>query len=74
MAIARAMVTKPKLLLADEPTGALDEENGKKIMELLQEINKEGTTVIMVTHDQELAKMGHRCIKMKDGKIGKNDD
>lgn len=74
VAIARAMVTKPKLLLADEPTGALDEENGKKIMELLQEINKEGTTVIMVTHDQELAKMGHRCIKMKDGKIGKNDD
>lgn len=71
VAIARAMITKPQLLLADEPTGSLDEENGMKIMELLKEANKEGTTVIMVTHDLELAKMGDRCIKMRDGRIEK---
>ncbi len=69
VAIARALVTKPKLLLADEPTGALDEETGKKIMQILKQINEDGTTVIMVTHDLELAQMGSRRIVMKDGSI-----
>lgn len=69
VALARALITKPKLLLADEPTGALDEETGKKIMELLQEINKSGTTIIMVTHDSDFAKLGSRCIIMKDGMV-----
>lgn len=69
VALARALVTKPKLLLADEPTGALDEKTGKKIMQLLQEVNKSGTTIIMVTHDRDFAKLGNRCILMKDGMI-----
>lgn len=69
MAIARALVTKPTLILADEPTGALDEENGKKIIRLLKQINEQGTTVIMVTHDLELAKQGTKIIKMRDGKL-----
>lgn len=66
VAIARALVTKPTLILADEPTGALDEENGKKIIRLLKQINEQGTTVIMVTHDLELAKQGTKIIKMRD--------
>lgn len=69
VAIARALITEPKVILADEPTGALDEETGKKIMSLLQEINANGTTIIMVTHDADFAKLGSRCIVMKDGKI-----
>lgn len=69
VAIARAIATNPKILLADEPTGNLDEENSKKIMELLQNLNKKGLTVIMVTHDMELAAKAERVIKMRDGKI-----
>lgn len=69
VAIARALVTNPKVILADEPTGALDAETGLKIMTLLQEINRQGTTIIMVTHDADYSKMGSRCITMKDGKI-----
>ncbi len=69
VAIARALVTTPKLILADEPTGSLDEENGNNIMELLKQVNKQGTTVVMVTHDLDFAKYGDRCIHMKDGKI-----
>ncbi len=66
-AIARALVTNPKLLLADEPTGALDEETGRNVMKLLQEINKNGTTIIMVTHDSDFAKLGSRSVTMQDG-------
>ncbi len=66
-AIARALVTNPKLLLADEPTGALDEETGRNVMELLREINKNGTTIIMVTHDSDFAKLGSRSVTMQDG-------
>lgn len=69
VAIARALITNPKVILADEPTGALDEETGKKIMNLLQKINREGTTIIMVTHDADFAKMGSRSVTMRDGKI-----
>ena len=69
VAIARALIAQPKIILADEPTGALDEENGQKIMEILKKLNREGKTVIMVTHDPELAKAGTRRIVMKDGEI-----
>lgn len=69
VAIARALVTEPQLILADEPTGALDEENGQKIVNILKKINEKGTTIIMVTHDMDMAKQGKRCIHMKDGRI-----
>lgn len=69
VAIARCIVSDTKIILADEPTGALDEENGQKIMEILKKLNREGKTVIMVTHDPELAKAGTRRIVMKDGEI-----
>lgn len=69
VAIARALANYPQVLLADEPTGNLDYENGQMIMKLLKELNREGTTVIMVTHDRELAAMADRQICMADGKI-----
>lgn len=69
VAIARAIANDPKILLADEPTGNLDKENGKKIMELLKELNQKGLTIIMVTHDEELAGQASRIIRMSDGKI-----
>lgn len=69
VAIARALANQPQILLADEPTGNLDHENGEKIMALLRELNQEGMTVVMVTHDRELAAMADRCIHMADGNI-----
>ena len=69
VAIARALANHPRILLADEPTGNLDHKNGEKIMALLRELNKEGMTVVMVTHDLELAAMADRCIHMADGSI-----
>lgn len=69
VAIARALANSPQTLLADEPTGNLDHENGQAIMKLLRELNKEGTTIVMVTHDRELADMADRKICMADGKI-----
>lgn len=69
VAIARAMANHPQVLLADEPTGNLDRENGEMVMKILRELNKEGMTVIMVTHDLELAAMADRCIRMADGDI-----
>jgi len=67
-AIARAMVTQPKIILADEPTGALDSENGKNVLRLFSEINERGTTVIIVTHDNFVGGSAKRCIKIFDGK------
>jgi len=67
--IARAIVGKPKLLLADEPTGNLHTDQGKKIMELLKELNNEGITIIQVTHNLEFANCGNRIIRLKDGLI-----
>jgi len=70
VALARAVVNKPKLVLADEPTANLDEDNGREVMELLNELNKEGTTIIMVTHSEKDAKYSHRIIRMPGIPIG----
>lgn len=69
VAIARAVVANPKLILADEPTGNLDSRNGKEVMELLTELNREGTTVVMVTHSQHDAGYAGRIINLFDGQI-----
>ena len=67
VAIARAIITEPKIILADEPTGALDTKNGEQVMTLFREINKSGTTVIIVTHDARIGNSTERCIKILDG-------
>ena len=69
VAIARAVVSNPKLILADEPTGNLDSKNGKEVMELLSELNKEGTTIVMVTHSQHDAGFAGRIINLFDGQV-----
>ena len=69
VAIARAVVTKPKLILADEPTGNLDSANGEEVMNLLTELNKEGTTIIMVTHSPSDAEKAHRIVQLFDGHV-----
>ncbi len=69
VAIARAVVSNPKLILADEPTGNLDSKNGKEVMDLLTELNKEGTTIVMVTHSQKDAAVANRTIDLFDGHI-----
>ncbi len=69
VAIARAVVANPKLILADEPTGNLDSKNGTEVMNLLMELNHEGTTVVMVTHSQRDASMAQRTINLLDGHI-----
>lgn len=69
VAIARAVVANPKLILADEPTGNLDSKNGLEVMKLLSELNKEGTTIIMVTHSEHDAGFAHRVVNLFDGKI-----
>ena len=69
VAIARAVVSNPKLILADEPTGNLDSRNGKEVMDLLSELNREGTTIVMVTHSQKDASVAQRTIDLFDGKI-----
>jgi putative ABC transport system ATP-binding protein len=68
-AIARAVVSNPKLILADEPTGNLDSKNGKEVMNLLTELNGEGTTIVMVTHSQKDASCAQRIINLFDGEI-----
>ncbi len=69
VAIARAVLPNPKIILADEPTGNLDSQNGKEVMNLLSELNKEGTTIIMVTHSQHDAAYADRIINLYDGQI-----
>ena len=69
VAIARALVTNPGILLADEPTGALDSKTGDEIMMLFDELHKEGNTIILITHEQEIANYAHRTIHIKDGMI-----
>jgi putative ABC transport system ATP-binding protein len=69
VAIARAMASKPKVLLADEPTGALDTKTSYEVMELIQQINEEGKTILVVTHEPDIAQMCKRIVKLKDGVI-----
>ena len=69
VAIARAMVGEPKVLLADEPTGALDSNTSKEVMDLIQKINKAGKTILVVTHEEDIAKMCSRIVRLKDGVI-----
>lgn len=71
VAIARALINNPSIILADEPTGNLDSRAGYKVMEILKELNKEGKTIILVTHDEDIAKYAQRRIYLKDGKIVK---
>ena len=70
--IARALIKNPKVLLADEPTGNLDTRTSKELMELFLELNNEGITIIMVTHDPEIARIAHRIITFRDGLIEKD--
>jgi putative ABC transport system ATP-binding protein len=67
VAIARALVTNPSILLADEPTGALDQKTGKQIMQLFRELNEEGRTIIMITHDMNIAANAKRVVHIIDG-------
>lgn len=69
VAIARALVGEPKLILADEPTGNLDRKTGEEIMNLLLQLNEEGRTIIIVTHDMEVANQCNRIIELVDGEI-----
>ena len=69
VAIARAVISNPNLVLADEPTGNLDSKNGKEVMDLLTELNSEGTTIVMVTHSQKDASLAQRTINLFDGRI-----
>ena len=69
VAIARAIVNNPKLLLADEPTGALDSKSGAQVMELFQKLNDEGVTVLMITHDPDIAAHAKRVVMIRDGEL-----
>jgi putative ABC transport system ATP-binding protein len=69
VAIARAVVSRPKLILADEPTGNLDSATGEEVMQLLRELNREGTTIIMATHSRPHAEYAHRVVKLLDGAV-----
>jgi len=69
VAIARALVTKPKVVLADEPTGALDSTTTDSVMDLLKDINDEGMTVFVITHEEEVAEQTKRIVRLKDGVI-----
>lgn len=69
VAIARAMVNNPRLLLADEPTGALDTKSGEQVMELFRELNEEGVTIVMITHEREIADHAKRIMFIRDGQL-----
>lgn len=71
VAIARALANNPEVILADEPTGNLDSRTGQEIMEMLLNLNKQGKTIIMVTHDNELAKKARKIVRLRDGRIEK---
>lgn len=74
VAIARALANHPTILLADEPTGALDQNTGKQVMGLFKELNEEGHTIIMITHDVNIAKYANRIVKILDGNLSEGDD
>ena len=69
VAIARAIAAKPPIIMADEPTGALDSRTGHEVLEFLQQLNREGTTVILITHDNGIAATARRCVRLQDGKV-----
>ena len=69
VAIARAIATHPPIIMADEPTGALDSHTGHEVLQFLQQLNREGTTVILITHDNGIATTAPRCVRLQDGKI-----
>ena len=72
--IARAVLNSPAIILADEPTGALDQKSGKQIMELFQSLNDEGVTIVMITHDINIAKQAKRILHIVDGEIFTDDE
>lgn len=74
VAIARAMVTEPSIILADEPTGALDQKTGKQILALLKELNSEGKTIVMITHDVNIAKEAGRIVYILDGRLYNDEE
>lgn len=73
VAIARSVVTEPAILLADEPTGALDQKSGLQIMSLFEELNSEGRTIIMITHDINIAKHAGRIVNILDGRLSEGE-
>ena len=73
VAIARAMINNPRILLADEPTGALDQASGRQVMELFSQLNEEGTTVIMITHDANVAANARRIMTIVDGRLSEGE-
>ena len=74
VAIARALVGNPTILLADEPTGALDQKTGKQVMQLFRELNEEGRTIIMITHDMNIAAFAKRIVRIIDGELLEGGD
>ena len=74
VAIARALVNHPRILLADEPTGALDSRSGAQVMDLFEELNAEGVTVLMITHDNGIAHRARRMVEIRDGELGHLED
>jgi putative ABC transport system ATP-binding protein len=73
VAIARALVTRPSIILADEPTGNLDSRTGEEIMSLFEEIHQQGNTIILVTHEADIAEHAHRIVRMRDGKVERDE-
>jgi putative ABC transport system ATP-binding protein len=73
VAIARALVNRPSILLADEPTGNLDSRTSVEIMEIFQNLNEKGLTIVLVTHEHDIAQFAKRVLVFRDGKIRKND-
>ena len=69
VAIARALINQPDVIIADEPTGSLDSETGQEIMQVLSALHKKGTTIVMVTHENEIAEYASRLIHLRDGRV-----